>query len=388
MAAAVPPFLAAGFRPLFACGLLAGLLLPGIWSAALLGLLSLPESLATAPVVWHAHEMLFGFGGAVLGGFLLTASKNWVGIRGYHGLPLLLLALAWLLARVLMTAGGDLALPTLAAGTSLYTAAMIAMVLATLWRHRRADSYRADNRYFFLALPALVPAQWLLLTPDTRVAGTTMAIAVFRLALLIMMERTLTQFMRAAFGIALRRHRVLDHAVKVLALLLIPAAWLPPVLHEAIAGMLAIALALRWLAWRPDLAIRRLDIGVMYAGQIAIIAELALSAFATGYGSVALASAALHAFTIGALGLVISAMVIRISRGHTGRTVSFDAIDKATLHLLLAAVALRAAGPLLWPALYPWWIASSTAAWTLAFTALAWRFIPLYLQPRADGKAG
>jgi uncharacterized protein involved in response to NO len=29
--------------------------------------------------------MFFGFGWAVLGGFLLTASKNWVKIRGYHG---------------------------------------------------------------------------------------------------------------------------------------------------------------------------------------------------------------------------------------------------------------------------------------------------------------
>jgi uncharacterized protein involved in response to NO len=36
-------------------------------------------------VQWHAHEMFFGFGWAVLGGFLLTSTKNWVNIRGYHG---------------------------------------------------------------------------------------------------------------------------------------------------------------------------------------------------------------------------------------------------------------------------------------------------------------
>ena len=36
-------------------------------------------------VQWHAHEMFFGFGWAVMGGFLLTSTKNWVHIRGYHG---------------------------------------------------------------------------------------------------------------------------------------------------------------------------------------------------------------------------------------------------------------------------------------------------------------
>ena len=115
MSSAVGALFAAGFRPLFACGLIAGLLFPAIWSAALLGILSLPERLATAPAAWHAHEMLFGFGGALLGGFLLTASKNWVGIRGYHGLPLFLLVLAWLLGRMLMATGRDLEFPTLAA---------------------------------------------------------------------------------------------------------------------------------------------------------------------------------------------------------------------------------------------------------------------------------
>jgi hypothetical protein len=33
--------------------------------------------------------MFFGFGWAVLGGFLLTSTKNWVGVRGYHGTPLI-----------------------------------------------------------------------------------------------------------------------------------------------------------------------------------------------------------------------------------------------------------------------------------------------------------
>ena len=30
---------------------------------------------------WHAHEMLYGYGMAVVAGFLLTAVKNWTGIQ-------------------------------------------------------------------------------------------------------------------------------------------------------------------------------------------------------------------------------------------------------------------------------------------------------------------
>ncbi|WP_330447929.1 NnrS family protein (plasmid) [Paracoccus marcusii] len=36
-------------------------------------------SLAFDPVSWHAHEFLFGYLGAVIAGFLLTAVSNWTG---------------------------------------------------------------------------------------------------------------------------------------------------------------------------------------------------------------------------------------------------------------------------------------------------------------------
>ena len=79
-----------GFRPFFTLACLAGLSLPIIWALIFSGLVPAPETPFTA-VQWHAHEMFFGFGWAVLGGFLLTSTKNWVNIRGYHGAALILL---------------------------------------------------------------------------------------------------------------------------------------------------------------------------------------------------------------------------------------------------------------------------------------------------------
>lgn len=51
-------------------------------------------------MVWHAHEMIYGFSAAILAGFVLTAIQNWTGIRGIHGRNLQILVLAWVLGRV------------------------------------------------------------------------------------------------------------------------------------------------------------------------------------------------------------------------------------------------------------------------------------------------
>jgi len=44
--------------------------------------------------------MLFGFAGAVILGFLLTAVQNWTGYPGLKGTKLALLVLLWLAGRV------------------------------------------------------------------------------------------------------------------------------------------------------------------------------------------------------------------------------------------------------------------------------------------------
>ena len=49
---------------------------------------------------WHAHEMVFGFAGAIIIGFLFTAARNWTGLPLPAGIPLGLLVSLWLVSRV------------------------------------------------------------------------------------------------------------------------------------------------------------------------------------------------------------------------------------------------------------------------------------------------
>ncbi|HCJ50407.1 MAG TPA: NnrS family protein, partial [Gallionella sp.] len=67
-------------------------------------------------------------------------------------------------------------------------------------------------------------------------------------------------------------------------------------------------------------------------------------------------SLSMHVFTFGAMGLIIPAMLIRITRGHTGRPVVFDRRDKRVLWGMMAAFVFRLIAPLFDPADYTRWI--------------------------------
>ena len=75
--AASPPFFRGGFRPFFFGGAAWAVIALALWLVTLAGDISLPT--AFAPLAWHRHEMLFGFVGAIISGFLLTAIPNWTG---------------------------------------------------------------------------------------------------------------------------------------------------------------------------------------------------------------------------------------------------------------------------------------------------------------------
>lgn len=379
------PLWLVGFRPFFALACLAGASLPVLWLLLYSGAVAPPLTFAAAPLVWHAHEMIYGFAWAMLGGFLLTASKNWVGIRGYHGGTLILLSAAWLLDRLAMLYGGAWPAALFWLAGSLFIAGIVALLLATMIRYRASDSYR-DNLYFILALPLFLPAKWLLLSADHFAAGRSMSLALFRLAFLIMLERTLSQFMKSVFQLSLPRSAAVDHGIKGLALALVAAPLLPAGAVAAANALLAALLLVRWLRWHGLRALSRIELGIMYLGYLAIVAQLLLDALAYLLPLPWVGSLAVHVFTLGTLGAITPAMIVRIAKGHTGRKVVFDALDKGVLWLMLAGALIRLALPQFLPAAYPVCLWLSALCWLLGFGLLGARYIPWLWQPRADGR--
>ncbi|MCX7165264.1 MAG: NnrS family protein [Rhodocyclales bacterium] len=384
MGVSAHPFWLVGFRPFFSLACLSGLSLPLLWVMIYLGAWPAPAS-SFATVQWHAHEMFFGFGWAVLGGFLLTSTKNWVQIRGYHGAALIYLMAAWLFERAGMWFGGRWPVFLFELSNTLFLGSIVAMLVWTLVCHRKDDSYR-DNYFFLLILPAFLIAKQLMLSVDHFQIGISMATGLFRVAFLVMLERTLTQFMKGIFQTDILRNAVLDRAIKLLGLLLVGAGLMPPPLAGWLSLLLALLLAGRFFFWKPQLAMQRLDLGIMYLGYIAIVLQLLVEFLGQVVQPAWVGAFSMHVFALGVMGLIIPAMLIRISKGHTGRKVVFDAGDKLVLWIMITAFLLRVVAPQIHPAAYALWLVLAAAGWLAGFGILAWRLIPFLLQARVDGK--
>jgi uncharacterized protein involved in response to NO len=268
---------------------------------------------------------------------------------------------------------------------NLFLGSIVAMLLWTLLRNRKSDASR-DNYFFLLILPMFLITKNLMLSDDYFQHGSSMAVGLFRMAFLVMLERTLFQFMKSAFKVEILNNPRLNKAIKLLGLLLVFASFMPQLLAGGIALILALLLAVRFVYWKPQLAMQRLDIGVMYLGSLAIIVHLLIESLRLTLHSEWLLSVSLHVFTFGVMGLIIPGMLIRIAKGHTGRKVNFDPLDKLVLWVMMLAFVLRNIAPQLDSADYPLWISLAAGCWFVSFALLAWRYIPFLLQPRVDGK--
>lgn len=382
------PIWLVGFRPFFIATCISGALLPILWVVVYSGAIEAPDFLFRpfiSPLHWHVHEMFFGFGWALLGGFLLTASKNWLGIRGRHGLTLVILVTLWILDRIAMAYGGNWPKPVVYLLSFPFIVTIISLLEFDLLRNHKKDSYK-DNIYFILALPLFIGAKFALLNDEGYPAlGISMTLALFRLCFLIMLERTLEAFMKGAIGIKLKRIPWVDHSIKTLGFVLIFSYGIGEDYQAYICLLLATLMLIRWCYWHPLKALQRIDIGIMYLGYLAIVANLIAQGFIPldgHWGS----SVAIHLFTLGSLGLIAPAMIVRISNGHTGRKVSFTPIDKLCIYLMLGALACRVGLPFLIPNFYTQCLYLSATFWFMAFTILGFHYTPLLLHPRIDGR--
>ncbi len=141
------PIWSSGFRPFYLLGALyAPMLMAGV-GGALGGLVDLTGA-GSAAHLWHGHEMLFGFAGAIIVGTLLTALPSWAGTPEVHGRALALLVALWLLGRLAFWASPWLPWPLTALADGSLLVVLCLMLAPALWR--------VPNRLYRLLLPILL----------------------------------------------------------------------------------------------------------------------------------------------------------------------------------------------------------------------------------------
>lgn len=377
------PIWLVGFRPFFFLAICLGAVLPILWWAVFSGQVRLPGNIN--PIQWHAHEMLFGFGGAVLIGFLLTASKNWVGVRGIYGWPLMMLSGLWVFERIIIYFIPNLSSLLGHFVLSIFFSVSAMYLLSTLFIYRRNDTFK-DNFYFYPLLITALIAKNLLISESFYSHGVAMSIGIFRLAFAVMFERTMTQFMKGTEGVQLYRSPYLDYAIKTFVALSIFQEVLPKNLSVIVLFLAASLLLFRWFLWSPQKGFKKFGNATMYIGYMGLVIHLYLEALRLSGIAVGVGTISLHAFTFLTMGVVIPSMIIRISQGHTGRKPEFQKLDRIAIIAILIAAIFRLVLVSVYPERMYLWLFFASICWFCAFVILGYRFFPMLLRPRIDNK--
>ncbi|WP_094461581.1 NnrS family protein, partial [Photobacterium damselae] len=94
------PIFRLAFRPFFLSAALFSAVAMVVWAMFWSGNSHVTGLMYGQPIWWHAHEMMIGFTGAIIIGFLLTAVQTWTGVPGIRSTKLAIVFTLWLIARI------------------------------------------------------------------------------------------------------------------------------------------------------------------------------------------------------------------------------------------------------------------------------------------------
>lgn len=379
-----PPVLRGGFRPFF--------LGAGIWAAIAIAIwlwaftVGVQQLGALDPLAWHRHEMLFGFVGAAIAGFALTAVPNWTGRLPIAGAPLAALALWWVTARILPFAAPELPLALLALIDGGFYLALAALILReiVLAKNRNLPVALAIALFGIADLLDYAGSASLIGYDIGHRAGIALAVTLVSLIggrIVPSFTRNWMQREGLIGGLPSQPTRF-DIAV-VLATVIALAAWMvagavPPVgVALVFAGSIQLVRLVRWRGWRT---LASPIVLVLHLGYVWIPLGLLLLG-ATGLGAPIPSSAGVHALTVGALAGMILAVMTRATLGHTGRALHAGPATRASYLALHLAVLVRVAASLV-PEHYQSLLHLAGGLWIAAFALFVLAYAPVMLRPR------
>jgi uncharacterized protein involved in response to NO len=374
-----PALLSYGFRPFFLVAALWAALGVLLWLPQYYGSFALPTGLG--PLDWHIHEMLFGYIGATVAGFLLTAVPNWTGRLPINGVPLAALALLWLAGRFAMALSAQIGEPAAAVIDVSFLVVLAAVIAREViagrnWRNLRPlvvlGVLIAGNIVFHIEVLITGFADY----------GVRLSIAAVVLLILLIGGRIVPSFTNnwlarnnpGRLPAPFSRFDVVCMAGGALAL----AAWIASPEHRVTSVLLLAAGVLhvvRLIRWAGDRTLRDRLVLVLHVAYAFVPAGFLLLGLSAWWSAVP-QSAGIHAFTAGAMGLMPLAVMTRATLGHTGQPLAASAGTQAIYALAASGALLRIAAAL----------AGSTALldlggllWIAAFAGFAVLYGPLLI---------
>lgn len=378
-----PALFSFGFRPFFLFAAIWLILAMTLWLAVLIGGVDLPTRFDA--VSWHAHEFLFGYLGAVLAGFLLTAVPNWTGRLPIVGWRLAALFALWCAGRgvILFSA----AFPPLAPPVVdlAFPAALGGLIL------REIIAGKNWHNLIVLALLTVFTLANALfhyeaLTGDYAAQGTGLRLGLATAVMMIAVigGRIVPSFTRnwlARVDQTARPAPPMQRFDKLTLLTSLPilAYWvLQPFAFKTGICLLVFGLlqAIRLARWQGHHTLTEPLVFVLHAAY----AFIPFGAFALGLdqilgnpGTVG----AQHLWMAGAIGGMTLAVMTRATLGHTGRNLTADFATITIFLCVFAAAFTRFLTPLMLELRYV-----SGAFWLIAFAGFALAYGPMLLGPK------
>lgn len=379
------PVLSFGFRPFFFGGALWSACAMPLWLALMTGHLTFATSYGA--VAWHAHEFLFGYGGAIIAGFLLTAVPNWTGRLPVRGAPLLALFTVWLAGRAAMLATDLIGLVPAVLVEIVFLPALAAVIIREIIAGRDRRNLKVAA---IVAILAAANVFYHLEVVYAGVAAYALRTAIAAIVCLIMLiggrvtpsfthnwlARQQSERRPRPFG----RYDGVAVAAGVLALALWVAGFDPRVtgLALVLAGLLHVVRLARWAgvsARREPLVL------ILHTGYAFVPLGFVLVGAAVLWPSIVPANGALHAWTTGAIGIMTLAVMTRATLGHTGRPLTASGATMAIYAAVIVAAVSRVVAPFFDTAAMSL-LTVAAVAWTAAFAGFVAVYGPMLLMPR------
>lgn len=298
------------------------------------------------PLLWHQHEIVFGFSTAIIFGFILTALPSWAQSREIRGKALYVLVLSWILGRCAVAASALLPLP-LVATLDLSFPVLFALLLGRDWFRLRwpialglaviTASFIVGNFCYYLGLINQDLPLW---RQGLRLGLYAMIFHCSVTVGILAPIFTETALLGKGQLAHVRRHAPLEwlSALSIVGLATLDLVGASSALTGLAATASCLLHGLRFSFWRSLRITDTPIVWVLHLGYVWLIIALALHAledFGVSIGT----ESWVHAFTVGGFGLMSLGFMTRVSLRHTGRElIPHPAMVAA--YLCLAAAAL------------------------------------------------
>ena len=333
------------YRPFFFGAAIWALISIFLWILLLTGTIILPS--AFPPSIWHMHEMLFGYTGAVIGGFLLTAIPNWTGRLPIAGLRLLFLFSLWLVGRIIILLSENInpflvMFADLAFFFLLLFAIFKEIIIGKNWRNLRVIAV-----FFIFSLSNIFFHLEFIFTGDVQYSSP-LALAMIIILIMLIGGRIIPSFTRnwmmrfakAKLPTPFNQFDSLTMIISIIALFCFVF-----ISDNIISNLLLIIAAIfnfvRLSRWAGIYTIKEPMVFILHIGYLFIPLGFLFIGLNGIFPDIFSGSGAIHLLSAGAIGVMTIAMMTRVSLAHGGQRPEADNIIVLIYLTLIISVIMR-----------------------------------------------